>query len=173
MCHHVTAQYFALNKWTGHQLSVNQLKWRLDCKWSAAKEQICSGTLLWIRIWGPAELRQQSQSRKSHDCDNFLGKLVPFSRLISKSHHDNTDKNTSPYCQCLQTTVHGWEPAFCLPFVFLVRVMWDSATQPGCKREWDTTNFASCLDPELHILMLWLFVAANGRVFKSLSVSKH
>lgn len=45
-CHHVTAQYFALNKRIGHQVSVNQLKWRLDCKWSAAKVQICSWTLL-------------------------------------------------------------------------------------------------------------------------------
>lgn len=125
-------------------------------------------------MWSPDS---SPQSKKGHDCDAFSGKLVPISRLLSECHHDNSDTNTSPFppasAHISFHASHGREPAFCLPCVFPVRVMQDSATQPGWKSEWGTTILTSCLDPELHVLTLRLFVTADGRVFKSLSISKH
>lgn len=52
-------------------------EWMLDCKWSAAKVQICSQTLLQIRIWGHVEPRQQSPKQERSWLWRFLREVSP------------------------------------------------------------------------------------------------
>lgn len=98
--HHAKSLSFGV----GRQASVNRSEWRPDYKWSAAKADICSQTLLRIRIRWPEEPRQQSRTRKGHGFQDISGKSASISGLISESHRDNGHK-TPLFCQRLQTAV--------------------------------------------------------------------
>lgn len=123
-----------LSFWVGRQASVNRSKWRPDYKWS--KAEICSQTLLRIRIRWPEEPRQQSRTRKGHEFQDISGKLVSISGLISESHRDDSHK-TPLFCQRLQTAVSHpvMEESLrsaCRLFSLSVGC---GTTQPGCESE--------------------------------------